>query len=223
MLYRRRGTLISSGSRSDVVIVPCCAQMYLLTRAMASAKVGLVLAYHAVARGTTPPCRSIRTSAARVTTLNSPAKAGGGARDGLIGPLALGLHTQVSPQFLKGHLDLPAQHIPPQYPQRFRLGIGAKQCARFETLPEVFDHKPNAMGTRGLPPTYQTATPDANCTMVALPSDPVARQVVQWVGGGRPEPPPDWADGLRRPWAAPSDLAVAPVLAGRGMRPFAVW
>ena len=74
--YRRRGTLISSGSRSDVVIVSCCDQMYLLTGAMASAKVGLVLAYHAVARGTTPPRRSIRTSAARVTTLNSPAKAG---------------------------------------------------------------------------------------------------------------------------------------------------
>ena len=50
---------------------------------------------------------------------------GGGSGDGSFRPLALGFHAQVSPQLLKGHLDLPAQQIPLQYPQRFRLGVGA--------------------------------------------------------------------------------------------------
>ena len=54
----------------------CCAQMCRLTRAMASAKVGLVLAYHAVDLGAIPPCCSIKTSAASVTTLNKPNSAG---------------------------------------------------------------------------------------------------------------------------------------------------
>ena len=50
---------------------------------------------------------------------------GGGSGDGSFRPLALGFQAQVSPQLLKGHLDLPAQQIPLQYPQRFRLGVGA--------------------------------------------------------------------------------------------------
>ena len=32
-----------------------------------------------------------------------------GAGDGAVGPLALGLHAQVSPHFLEGDLQLPAQ------------------------------------------------------------------------------------------------------------------
>ena len=63
-----------------------------------------------------------------------PAKErGGGTGDGSFRPLALGFHAQVSPQLLKepapylirGHLDLPPQQIPLQYPQGFRLGVGA--------------------------------------------------------------------------------------------------
>ena len=47
-----------------------------LTRAMASAKEGLVLSYHAAVRGAMPPRCSIRISAASVTTLNRPKSAG---------------------------------------------------------------------------------------------------------------------------------------------------
>ena len=53
------------------------------------------------------------------------AERGGGSRDGPFRPLALGFHAQVSPQLLKGHLDLPPQQIPLQYPQGFRRGVGA--------------------------------------------------------------------------------------------------
>ena len=54
--YKRRGIFIDSCSRPDGLKVPCCTQRYRLTRAMASAKEGLVLSYHAVARGAMPPC-----------------------------------------------------------------------------------------------------------------------------------------------------------------------
>ena len=74
--YKRRGTFIDSCSRSDGIKVPCCTQRCRLTRAMASAKEGLVLSYHAAVRGAMPPRCSIRISAASVTTLNRPKSAG---------------------------------------------------------------------------------------------------------------------------------------------------
>ena len=92
--------------------------------AMASAKEGLVC-------HTTPWCaapwrhavdQDIRCQRHHA----EPAKErGGGSGDGSFRPLALGFHAQVSPQLLKGHLDLPPQQIPLQYPQGFRLGVGA--------------------------------------------------------------------------------------------------
>ena len=74
--YKRRGTFIDSCSRSDGIKVPCCTQRCRLTRAMASAKEGLVLSYYAAVRGAMAPRCSIRISAASVTTLNRPKSAG---------------------------------------------------------------------------------------------------------------------------------------------------
>ena len=50
-----------------------------------------------------------------------------GASDGLIRPLALGLHAQMRPHLLEGDLQLPAQHKPFQYLRRIRRRIGAEQ------------------------------------------------------------------------------------------------
>ena len=95
--YKRRGTFIDSCSRSDGIKVPCCTQRCRLTRAMASAKEGLVLSYHAAVRGAMPPRCSIRISAASVTTLNRPKSAGVVRAMARFRPLALGFHAQVSP------------------------------------------------------------------------------------------------------------------------------
>ena len=70
--YVPRGSLTSSGPDLEGEKASCYVQMCRLTRAIASAKVGRDLAYHTVARGTMPPCCSIRTSAASVATLNNP-------------------------------------------------------------------------------------------------------------------------------------------------------
>ena len=47
--------------------------------------------------------------------------------DGLIRPLALGLHAQMRPHLLEGDLQLPAQHKPFQDLRRIRRRIGAEQ------------------------------------------------------------------------------------------------
>ena len=64
--------------------------------AMASAKEGLVLSYHAAVRGAMAPRCSIRTSAASVTTLNRP-KSAGVVRAMARPTTALGFHAQVGP------------------------------------------------------------------------------------------------------------------------------
>ena len=93
--------------------------------AMASAKEGLVFVI---------PRRGARRHAATLFDQDircqrhhaeQAKERGGGSGDGSFRPLALGFHAQVSPQLLKGHLDLPPQQIPLQYPQGFRLGVGA--------------------------------------------------------------------------------------------------
>ena len=65
-----------SGSATDSEKPSDASHRWRRARAMASAKDGLVLSYHAVVRGAMPPCCSIRISAASVTTLNQPKSAG---------------------------------------------------------------------------------------------------------------------------------------------------
>ena len=55
------------------------------------------------------------------------------AGDGVIRPLALGLHAQMRSHFLEGDLQLPAQHKPFQNLRRFHGQVSAQQslCGEF--------------------------------------------------------------------------------------------
>ena len=125
LLYKRRGTLISSGLRPEVAKVPWCTHRHRLTSAMASANEGLVLSYHAVERAVSLPSCPISTSAASVTTLNSPNSAGVVRAIALSDHCRCVSHPHMSAKLLEGHFNLPAKLVPLQYPQRFGLSVGA--------------------------------------------------------------------------------------------------
>ena len=71
-LGRHKNSLLHPEVSSDQGDGDCAAGRL----AMASAKEGLVLSYHAAVRGAMAPRCSIRISAASVTTLNRPKSAG---------------------------------------------------------------------------------------------------------------------------------------------------
>ena len=64
------------------------------------------------------------------------------AGDGQVGPLALDLQAQMGPNFLKGDLQLPAQHKPLQYLGRVRLRVGAEQGLGIEGALGISDEHP---------------------------------------------------------------------------------
>ena len=67
---------------------------------------------------------------------------GRGAGDGLVRPLALGLHAQVGPRLPEGDLQLPAQHKPLQDLGRVRRRVGTEQGLRGEDALGVSDQHP---------------------------------------------------------------------------------
>src|SRR3954452_10127983 len=72
-----------------------------------------------------------------------PEQARGGACDGQIGPLALGLNAQMRPGLLERGLHLPTLNKPAQDLVRVLVGIGAEQGLRVEPAERV-THQPPA-------------------------------------------------------------------------------
>ena len=70
------------------------------------------------------------------------------SRDGLVIPLALGLHTQMGSGFLKGGLDLPALDEKGQHLVRGQGQIGGQKGLGIEFSLGIFDQQPSD-GHRG--------------------------------------------------------------------------
>ena len=112
--YKRRGTFIDSCSRSDGI------KVHLLQSSdqgdgVGEGRAGFVIPRRFGARrhAATLFDQDIRCQRHHAEQAK---EGGGGSGDGSFRPLALGFQAQVSPQLLKGHLDLPPQQIPLQYP-----------------------------------------------------------------------------------------------------------
>src|SRR6266436_2518572 len=55
-----------------------------------------------------------------------------GAKDRLVGPLALGFDAEMSAHFLEGDFDLPETDEPREYVTRMSVEIGCQECLRIE-------------------------------------------------------------------------------------------
>ena len=94
---------------------------------------------------------------------------GRGAGDGKVGPLALGLHTEVGAHLLKGDFQLPAQDKPFQDLGWVRRRISAEQSLGSKA-PWGSRASTQQMVTGGLPERYQTAVCEVSSTMRVVPS-----------------------------------------------------
>lgn len=105
----------------------------------------------------------------------------GGAQDGVVGPLTLGLDSDVGADLRKSHLDLPAADEPAKNVMRMRIEVGRQECLRAEFAARIADEKPAdrdwrnaaAIPQRGaacdLDDAIGPAIPQAD--LVALPGD----------------------------------------------------
>src|SRR5690606_13337898 len=62
--------------------------------------------------------------------------------DSQVGPLALGLQTQMSTRFLESDFDAPPQDVPFHNLQRFSLLVGGEESGRLEFTQRVTDQEP---------------------------------------------------------------------------------
>src|SRR5215471_13129241 len=105
----------------------------------------------------------------------------GGAQDGFVGPLTLGLDTEVSADLRKSYLDLPAADEPGKNVMGMRIEIGRQECLRVEFATRIADQKPayrNWLNAAAIPQrgaacdlvdAIGPAVPQAD--LVALPDD----------------------------------------------------
>ena len=142
--------------------------------------------------------------------------------NGLVRPLALGLHAQVGPHLLEGDLMLPAQYKPFQDLRRVRRRVGTEQGLRGEDALGISNQHPaNEHGGlaravpdrclggefhRGVVPSYQATTALAQATLTGSS---------RALSGGRRAP---FSGGRGR-----SDPADGVALARTGRRPNAIW
>src|SRR5215472_4427982 len=66
----------------------------------------------------------------------------GGAPDGVVGPLTLGLDAEMSADLLKGDLDLPAADEPGKNVVGMRIEVGGQERLRGEFAARIADEKP---------------------------------------------------------------------------------
>ena len=95
---------------------------------MASTKVGDGLSYQVAVRWVME-CPFLQGVGGPGGPGKEPQQDGSGAGDGPVGPLALGLHAQMGPRFLKGDLSArggPAQEKPFNDLDRVRCWVGAE-------------------------------------------------------------------------------------------------
>ena len=130
-----------SGSATDSEKPSDASHRWRRARAMASTKVGDGLSYQAALRWVMGR-RFCNAWAARVVQEKSPSRAGRGAGDGEIGPLALCLHTQMGSYLVEGDLQLPAQYKPFQDLGRVRRRVGTEQGLSGEGALGVSDQHP---------------------------------------------------------------------------------
>jgi hypothetical protein len=116
---------------------------------MASLKVQCALGYQAVVLGASGSWAA-RSCAQRVTSENRPSKAGVvrmhahglDPRDRDVGPLALGLDTEMGTAFLERDLELPARDEPPEDIDRSGVEIGAAEGLPRGLAARIADQQP---------------------------------------------------------------------------------
>ena len=79
-------------------------------------------------------------------------------------PLSLGLHSEVSADFLEAYFHLPAPKEPLQDLTGMLIEVGAEQGARVSNLPLGSRTSTQRMGTGGRPVWYQTAVAEVIST-----------------------------------------------------------
>ena len=127
-----------------------CSHNCRRTKAIASAKVGRVLRYHAVLRTQVAPFSISRWARQRDDRVEAQQRRGG-AGNGAIIPLALRFHPQMRPRFFKRHFHGPAPDKPGQHLRRGMLQIGRQQGLRFEALLCGSRIRTQRMATGGFP------------------------------------------------------------------------